>query len=69
LEPGLRHDIDVAPEQVLEPHLEPREIEQCPAWFQANKQIDIAVARLFTSCHRPEDPHVPRPAGSGCGLD
>jgi hypothetical protein len=43
--------MDVAPEQVLEPHLEPCEVAQCPARFQPSKQIDITVARLLASRH------------------
>lgn len=48
-EPGFRHDVDVASEQGLELHFEPRQVEQGPAWFQPNEKIDIAVAAFLAS--------------------
>jgi hypothetical protein len=50
-EPGLRHDIDVAPEQVLEAFFEAGQVEQRAARFQSNQEIEITVARLFTTVY------------------
>jgi hypothetical protein len=58
--PGLRDDIDRAPEETLQLQLQAGEIQQGATRLQDHQEVDIAALPLFAARHGPEDAHVVR---------
>jgi hypothetical protein len=56
----LSPDVDLDPEQFLEVLNQPGMIQQTPARFPGDQQIEVAILIGFTAGHRAEYAHVAR---------